>query len=106
MLLPSAIPTSGTWTYVDPLLSGQLNFPVDMDQTVIPDKTDFILEVDAAAKPLLTLAWTGARELRYTYNEALMVPTVVTMQYTDMLPNFLSLQGQPVFPFALTLTAV
>lgn len=105
-LLPSSTPTSGTWAYIDPTLSGQLEFPVAMDQTVIPDKTEFILEVDAAAKPLLTLVWADATHLGYTYDEALLGPSVVRMQYDQMAPNFLSLDGQPVFPFDLLLTPV
>lgn len=105
-LLPSSTPTEGTWTYIDPTLSGQIEFPVAMDQTVIPDKTDFILEVDSAAKPLDTVVWADATHLGYSYDEAVLGPTVVRMQYPAMLPNFRSLQGQPVFPFDILLTEV
>lgn len=100
-LLPSATPTGFEWTYIDPTIAGSIDFPVDMDETVIPDKAELILEVDAAAKPLLTLIWINARQMGFTYDEALLDPTVVRMQYPIMAPNFRSLAGQPVFPFDL-----
>lgn len=77
-----------------------------MDQTLLPAKADFILTVDAAAKPLLTLVWSDATHLGYSYNEAALGPTDVHLEYPLMLPNFKSLAGQPVFPFDLHLDPV
>ena len=103
-LLPSATPTSGEWTYVDPALVIPLFFPVDMDQTVEPLPAQFIIDVDGAPKTPDALGWTDATTMTLTYNEAVLGPSVISLEYPDLLPNFVSLQGQPVFPFDLLIT--
>lgn len=89
------------WSYADPDLVVQAFFPVDMDQTLEPVPADFIIEVDAAAKPPDALGWTDATTMTLTYQEAVLGPSVVRLQYPLMTDNFVSLQGQPVFPFDL-----
>lgn len=83
-----------------------LSFPVDMDQTVEPVGADFVLLVDGVPKTPVVQGWDTATLLELSYQEALLAPAVVRCQYPDMLPNFRSLQLQPVFPFDLLLVAV
>lgn len=104
-LLPSSTPTSGNWAYEDPNLIGDLIFPVDMDQTVTPAPGHFVLDVDGAPKTPDSCTWFDARTLQWAYAEAVLGPTLVRMQYPIMAANFLSLAGQPVFPFDLLLAA-
>ena len=105
-LLPSATPTSGEWSYVDPGLVIQIFFPVDMDQTVEPLPAQFIITADAVPKTPDSLGWTDATTMTLTYNEVALDPSVVRLAYPNMLPNFISLAGQPVFPFDLLLVDV
>ncbi len=100
-LLPSATPTHFAWSYSDPNLGLDLTFPQAMDQTVSPAVADLIILVDGVPKTPDSLEWFTATEMTLDYSEALLGPSVLRLQYPLMAPNFISLVGQPVFPFDL-----
>lgn len=76
-----------------------------MDQTVAPAPGQFVIDVDGVPKTPDTVVWIDPGTLGLTYAEAVLGPSVIRLQYPRMFPNFLSLAGQPVFPFDLLLTA-
>lgn len=102
--LPSATPTSGTWNYTVADLTGDIDFPVLMDQTVQPLPAEIILLVDGVPKTPDSLNWFDPQTLQYAYNEVALGPVVVRFQYPQMFPNFRSVAGQPVFPVDLLLS--
>lgn len=102
-LLPNAQPTSGTWNYAVADLTGDIIFPVDMDETVEPLPAEIIIDVDGVPKTPDSVSWVDATTLSYAYNEVALGPVVVKFQYPQMFPNFKSLAGQPVFPVDLLL---
>ena len=77
-----------------------------MDQTVEPLPGEFIIDVDGVPKTPDTLGWTNPTTMTFTYNEAVLGPSVISLEYPDMLPNFISLAAQPVFPFDLLITPI
>lgn len=97
--MPSAVPTGATWSYGDPVLDVRVTFAVDMDQTVQPLASELVITVDGAPHDPSAVNWDDATHLDLEYSEALLGPTDVELAYPAMFPNFLSLQGQPVFPF-------
>lgn len=95
------MPTGFEWSYADPDLTLVVTFPVAMDQTVQPAPGHFVIDVDGVPKTPDSLGWTDPLTLTLPYSEAVLGPSVVRLQYPLQLPNFKSLQGQPVFPFDL-----
>ena len=104
--MPSATPTVAESSYLDPQLEITLTFPVDMDETVEPLPAQFVIDVDAVPKTPDSLSWGDATHLLLIYSEALLAPSVIRTQYPQMFDNFVSLVGQPVFPFDLLTTPI
>lgn len=104
-LLPRFIPSATLWAYADPILTITLTFAEDMDQTVAPDTTDFVLTVDDVVKTLATSIWQDARNIELEYSEATLAPTVVDLRYSAKSINFLSVLDELVTPFDLEITA-
>lgn len=72
-----------------------------MDETVKPTTPQLVIDVDGVPKEPDSIGWTDATTLTVPYQEAVLGPSVVRLQYPRMFPNFLSLVDQPVFPFDL-----
>jgi len=68
-------------------------FTDDMDTTVLPALDDLEIDIDGADELPITRAWTSQFNLRMTYSEGGLTPSVVRSLLTQVSATYRSDQG-------------
>lgn len=105
-LLGTEFPTSGRWSYVDPNLQFLIDFPIDMDQTVLPAPSDLILQIDESPVSIDIINWGGPRLLGLLHTEVGLTPTTADIEFPVPIPDLRTITLSQICPFAFVGTPI
>ncbi len=88
-----------TWLFSISTLTCNLLFPIDMDDSVIPLATDFVIIADGVPKVPFFIFWATNRRLDLEYTEPSLDPTTVRLQLPAAVQDFRDATLHLVFPF-------
>lgn len=88
--------------YPDPIFVTSVDFSIEMDRTIEPIASDFILTVDGVEKTITDIQWFAPGFLSMTFSEPGLTPTNARIRFITPTPRLRTAALQQACPFDLT----